>query len=138
MAVINVVPYIDVMLVLLVIFMATTPLLSQGVKVNLPQAPAQAIVPKQDPLIVSMDAHNLLYVNVAVQPDKPLTEAQLLQTLYQQQQKDQQKKIIRQVFIKADEKLSYGRVMSVMVLLQKAGVLNLGLITEPPSTVHLP
>ena len=70
---INVVPYIDVMLVLLVIFMITTPLLSQGVNVNLPQAKAQPLTPKdKEPLIISVDAEGNYYLNIAENPDQPL------------------------------------------------------------------
>jgi len=129
---INVVPYIDVMLVLLVIFMVTTPLLSQGIKVNLPQAQAQTITPSQEPLIVSVDQAGHLYLNTSVHPEDALAETQFSEAVSQQLQMAQQKKQIRQVFIKGDKNVNYGTVVSAMVLLQKAGAVNIGLITESP------
>jgi biopolymer transport protein TolR len=127
---INVVPYIDVMLVLLVIFMVTTPLLSQGVKVNLPKASAQTITQSQEPIIVSVDGEGHLYLNTTLHPDVVLDEVQLSQEVRQQLQLAQQKNQVRQVFIKGDKQVNYGRVVGTMVLLQKAGASNIGLITE--------
>lgn len=131
MAEINVVPYIDVMLVLLVIFMVTTPLLSQGVKVNLPKAHAQPIAAVQEPIIVSMDAAGHYYLNTASQPAMPQGIQQLTKELTRQLQLAQQKQMSRQVFVKADSKVDYGKVVSLMVLLQQAGAVNIGLLTEP-------
>lgn len=132
LAEINVVPYIDVMLVLLVIFMVTTPLLSQGIKVNLPKAQAQTISQSQAPLIVSVDAESHFYLNTALNPKMALDETQLNQAVRQQLQLAAQKKQQRQVFIKGDKQVNYGTVVSTMVLLQKAGAINIGLITESP------
>ena len=129
---INVVPYIDVMLVLLVIFMATTPLLSQGIKVNLPKAQAQTISQAQEPLIVSVDSEGHLYLNTAAHPQVALDENQLRQEVSQQLQLAEQKKQPRQVFVKGDKNVNYGKVVSAMVLLQKVGAVNIGLITESP------
>ncbi len=129
---INVVPYIDVMLVLLVIFMVTTPLLSQGIKVNLPKAQAQTISQSQEPLIVSVDGEGHLYLNTATHPQVALDENQLRQAVSEQLQLAQQKKQLRQVFVKGDKNVNYGKVVGVMVLLQKAGAVNVGLITESP------
>jgi biopolymer transport protein TolR len=133
LAEINVVPYIDVMLVLLVIFMATTPLLSQGIKVNLPKAQAQTIAQSQEPLIVSVDSAGHLYLNTAEHPDIALDENQLSQAVSQQLQLAEQKKQHRPVFVKGDKSVNYGKVVSAMVLLQKAGAMNIGLITETPT-----
>jgi biopolymer transport protein TolR len=131
LAEINVVPYIDVMLVLLVIFMVTTPLLSQGVKVNLPQAQAKAIPQRQEPLIVSIDAESHLYLNTG-HPEQALNIDQLTQQIKAQLQLAGQKKLTPQIFIKADKNINYGQVIQVMVSLQKAGATNIGLITESP------
>lgn len=129
LAEINVVPYIDVMLVLLVIFMVTTPLLSQGVKVNLPKAQAQTMTQFQEPLIISVNREGQLYLNTATHPEIALTEAQLSQQTREQLQLAEKKKMVRQVFVKADKDVNYGKVVSTMVLLQKAGAANIGLIT---------
>lgn len=131
LAEINVVPYIDVMLVLLVIFMATTPLLSQGVKVNLPKAQSQTIAQSQEPLIVSLNREGQLYLNTSTKSEVALSEAQLSQLVRDQLQLAEQKKMMRQVFVKADKDVNYGKVVRAMVLLQKAGAVNIGLITEP-------
>jgi biopolymer transport protein TolR len=133
LAEINVVPYIDVMLVLLVIFMVTTPLLSQGIKVNLPQAQAQTIAPAQEPIIISIDEKGLYYLNTAAHPEAALDAHQLSLEVSEQIRSADQKKAPRQVFVKGDKKVDYGKVVSVMVLLQQAGAVNIGLLTESPS-----
>ena len=135
MSEINVVPYIDVMLVLLVIFMVTTPLLSQGIKVNLPQAQAQTIAPAQEPLIVSVDEKGLYYLNTESNPEKALDAQQLSVTVSEQLRSAEQKKRPRQVFVKGDKKVDYGAVVTAMVLLQQAGAVNIGLLTESPAKV---
>lgn len=132
LAEINVVPYIDVMLVLLVIFMVTTPLLSQGIKVNLPQAQAQTIAPAQEPIIVSVDEKGLYYLNTAVHPETALDAKQLSLEVSEQIRSAEQKKSPRQVFVKGDKKVDYGKVVTAMVLLQQAGAINIGLLTESP------
>jgi biopolymer transport protein TolR len=129
---INVVPYIDVMLVLLVIFMVTTPLLSQGIKVNLPQAQAQTIAPAQEPMIVSIDEKGLYYLNTATHPETALDVHQLSLEVREQIRNAEQKKAPRQVFVKGDKKVDYGKIVTVMVLLQQAGAINIGLLTESP------
>ena len=133
---INVVPYIDVMLVLLVIFMATAPLLTQGVLVELPKAPSEPITDTEDdPLVVSVRADGAIFVNLGIQnADDEGTRV----TLYSLE--DQVAKIMRArpdvpVYVKADHKLDYGRVVGVMTVLQKAGAESVGLITEPPDLV---
>lgn len=132
MSEINVVPYIDVMLVLLVIFMVTTPLLSQGIKVNLPQAQAQTIAPAQEPIIVSIDVQGLYYLNTAAHPETALNADQLSREVSEQLRRAEQKKTPRQVFVKGDKKVDYGKVVTAMVLLQQAGAINIGLLTESP------
>ncbi|CAA0078944.1 Biopolymer transport protein ExbD [BD1-7 clade bacterium] len=126
---INVVPYIDVMLVLLVIFMVTAPLLTQGVKVELPQANSQLIdgKPDDEPLIVSIKADGSLYVNLgdAKEAQKPLAEI-----------KEMVKKVVAskpatQVLVWGDHRIEYGKVVALMSQLQGIGVQQVGLVTEP-------
>ncbi len=137
MADINVVPYIDVMLVLLVIFMITTPLLSQGINVDLPQAKAQPIVAKQEePIIVSVDAQGLYYLNTATNPDQPIDATTLRGEIAEQLQKSAQNpgSQPRQILVKGDQNVDYGKVVQAMVLLQQAGANNVGLITTQPDS----
>lgn len=134
LAEINVVPYIDVMLVLLVIFMITAPLLSQGVKVDLPQASAQSIPDKQrEPIIVSIDAQGNYYLNISQNPSQPITAgnltSQIATELSGQSQTEAWQQ--RQVLVKGDKNVDYGKVVQAMVLLQAAGAKSVGLITEP-------
>lgn len=131
---INVVPYIDVMLVLLVIFMATAPLLTQGVVVDLPKAPSQPIEDSpEDPLVVSLRRDGAIFMNLGIQDaDDEGTRV----TVYSLE--EQAGKILRTrkdvpVFIKADHNLDYGQVVAVMTVLQKAGAESVGLITDPPT-----
>lgn len=137
LAEINVVPYIDVMLVLLIIFMVTTPLLSQGVKVDLPKAQAQALDTKPpEPLIVSIDAQGNYYLNTATEPEKPLTNDELLLQAKQEiasdvnNQASNNNVIKRQILVKGDKNVDYGKVIKAMVILQQAGASNVGLMTQ--------
>ena len=134
---INVVPYIDVMLVLLVIFMATAPLLTQGVIVELPKAPSEPVSEQQDdPLVISVRADGAIFVNLGIQnADDQGTRV----TIYSLE--DQAGKILRArpdvpVYVKADHALDYGMVVGVMTVLQKAGAESVGLITDPPDLVE--
>lgn len=131
MAEINVVPYIDVMLVLLIIFMVTAPLLTQGIKVDLPDAAAEPLDPEltknNDPLILSVDATGLLYLNVGDNEDQPREPREILALA---------SAVLRQkpqtaVLVKADQNVPYGRVITAMVLLQRAGAKKLGFLTDP-------
>ena len=131
MAEINVVPYIDVMLVLLVIFMITAPLLAQGVKVELPQAAAQPLEnDSQDPLVVTVDAAGEIYMNVGGKNDSPVTADELVQrtTAVLRRQPD------TPVLVRGDQEVNYGRVVTVMTWLQLAGAPSVGLMTEMPDT----
>ena len=136
MSEINVVPYIDVMLVLLVIFMATAPLLTQGVKVDLPQAPSKSIdTNESDPLVVSMRKDGALFMNVGIQGVAQSEEDGTRVTVFSLE--EQAGKILHSranvpVYIKADHALDYGAVVRVMTVLQKAGAESVGLITDPP------
>lgn len=136
MAEINVVPFIDVMLVLLVIFMITTPLLTQGVKVDLPKTEARALPPDQkEPLIVTVDASGNYYLNIASKPNQAITArvlSNLVQTQLANAHPDQEQ---RPVLVRGDKDVNYGKVVEAMVLLQEAGASKVGLITQPqPST----
>ncbi|MEJ1296841.1 MAG: protein TolR [Candidatus Sedimenticola sp. (ex Thyasira tokunagai)] len=129
MAEINVVPYIDVMLVLLVIFMITAPLLTQGVKVDLPVADAEPLPPEMDdPVIVSVKANGDLFIDVGEGKNNPVDE----ETLFTRVRAVLTYKPKTPIMVKGDHNVDYGRVVSTMVLLQSAGVPNVGLITEPP------
>lgn len=131
MAEINVVPYIDVMLVLLVIFMITAPLLTQGVKVELPQASAEAIPPEdKEPVVVSVDAQGQYYINVGDNPDDPIDG----QTLAARVAAVLRRQPTTPVYVRGDTRVDYGSVMGAMTLLQGAGAPSVGLITEAPET----
>jgi len=130
MAEINVVPYIDVMLVLLIVFMVTAPLLMQGVKVDLPQAPSAPIdQDKDEPLIVSIKADGSYYLKMGGDPEaaKPLDEIKKMVTA-----------VIRRapetpILVWGDTKVPYGTVVALMSELQNAGAPSVGLVTEPPN-----
>ena len=127
MSEINVVPYIDVMLVLLVIFMVTAPLLSQGVDVDLPEADAKVIDTKQqEPVIVSIDKNGKFYLNLGKSPNKPIKDKDLVKKVSAVMRSREQSTI----YVRGDKNVSYGKVVSVMALLQKAGVGNVGLMTD--------
>ena len=130
MAEINVVPYIDVMLVLLVIFMITAPLLTQGVHVDLPKAQTQSLTRNQEPIIVSVDADGKYYLNVAVNPSQPITKEILQQRVAAELQTGKSNGKERPVFVKGDRKVDYGAVVQAMVLLKNAGAQSVGLVTE--------
>ena len=129
---INVVPYIDVMLVLLIIFMITAPLLNQGVKVNLPKAAARTLpanMQRSKPIVLSLDAQGRLYLTVDGGTIGP-TDADTVRSRVQAalaSNPDQP------VLFKADTSVSYGRVMKAMVVLQSAGAKKVGFITLPPA-----
>lgn len=128
---INVVPFIDVMLVLLVIFMITTPLLTQGVKVELPKTTAQAMPEQQkEPLIVTVDSSGNYYLNLSDKPNQPIT-ARALSNLVTTQLTSQQGGEQRPVLVRGDKSVNYGKVVEAMVLLQEAGAKSVGLITQP-------
>jgi len=126
---INVVPYIDVMLVLLIIFMITAPLLTQGIKVNLPKAAAETLQQhNQDPLVLSVDARGRLYVNVGAHPRDPIDDETALVRATVALRREPG----RPVLVNADQSISYGRVVQAMALLQQAGATAIGFQTAPP------
>ncbi len=133
---INVVPYIDVMLVLLIIFMVTAPLLTQGVKVELPQAGAEPIadVPNHPPLVLSVDAEGNLYINVGDDEDEPASAKDIVaRTAAVLRNRPQ-----TPVLVKADRAVAYGYVVGAMVLLQQGGADNVGFVTDPLDTYPVP
>jgi len=130
MAEINVVPYIDVMLVLLIIFMVTAPMLMQGVQVQLPQAASEPVDTDDDsePVIVSIKADGTYYINLGGDEEqaKPLEEI-----------KETVSRVLRQrpdtpVLVWGDQQVGYGVVVRLMTELQSAGAPSVGLVTEPP------
>jgi len=128
MSQINVVPYIDVMLVLLIIFMVTAPLLQQGVEVDLPDAPSEPLsedLREQDPLVVNVDRQGQFYVN---QDKRPVDDESLADAVSALLKVDPK----RPVYVRGDQNVDYGRVVTAMVILQNAGAEGIGLITEPP------
>lgn len=132
---INVVPYIDVTLVLLVIFVITAPLLTQGVKVELPKAASEPIETKEEniePLVVTVDLNGNYYLNIGENPKKAIDHQALVNkvaALLRHQPKTQ-------VLVRGDKDVSYGKVVTAMALLQKAGAPSVGLITEAPEPVN--
>jgi len=128
---INVVPYIDVMLVLLIIFMVTAPLLTQGIKVELPKAGAEPLpedlIRDHQPLVLSVDKQGRYYLNIGKEHDTPLTDqivADRVSAVLRREPKTP-------VLVKADRSVPYGRVVTGMVLLQQAGAAQIGFITDP-------
>jgi len=136
MSEINVVPYIDVMLVLLIIFMVTAPLLTQGIKVELPKAGAEPIADSsnQMPLILSVDQSGNLFLNVGDNEDKP----QSSQTIIDRTRSVLQSQPATMVLVKADRSVAYGNVVGAMVLLQQGGAKDIGFVTDPLESYPIP
>src|SRR5262245_35965354 len=120
---INVTPLVDVMLVLLVIFMVTAPIIQQGVQVNLPQVRASAITGSDEPLVVSIAKNGRIYLN-----DNAMSLTELGQKLraIKQLQAD------KQVSLRADQDVRYGIVMKTIAEIKQAGIEKLGMVTRPP------
>ncbi len=137
MSEINVVPYVDVTFVLLVIFMATAPLLTQGVQVDLPNAPSEPIADNQDdPLVISMRADGAIFVNLGIQNADDEGTRVTIYSLADQAEKILGARPDVPVYVKADKTLDYGQVITVMTVLQKAGAESVGLITDPPELIE--
>ena len=130
MSEINVVPYIDVMLVLLIIFMVTAPMLTQGVKVDLPQTSSDPIQAEKDveAIIVSVDSNGAYYVEVGDRGSDPMA----LEDLQSEVAKILSQRSNSEVLVRGDEQVRYGTVVRLMSALQMAGAANIGLITEAP------
>lgn len=122
------VPYIDVMLVMLVIFMITAPLLNQGVDVDLPQADAEPMNDsQQDPVVLTVDAEGRYFLNVGGDPEQEIdAETLLLRTAAVLRQRPR-----AVVLVRGDSSVDYGLVVAAMSLLQQAGAAKVGLVTEP-------
>ncbi len=131
MAEINVVPYIDVMLVLLIIFMVTAPLLKEGVKVDLPDASAKPIdaefLKNHEPLILTIDASGRLYLNFGQNQEQPVAEDVIASRTAALLRREPQTPVL----VKADTTVAYGSVVRAMVLLQHAGASKVGFLTDP-------
>ncbi|MDE0192256.1 MAG: protein TolR [Gammaproteobacteria bacterium] len=136
MSEINVVPYIDVMLVLLVIFMVTAPLTTQGVEVDLPSADSAPLSNEEDPLVITVNANGDIFVNTGMpRPGAEGTRATIFSLL------DQAEKILEvrpdlPVYVRGDQGVTYGEVVRVMSVLQRAGAGSIGLITDPVESLE--
>jgi len=136
MAEINVVPYIDVMLVLLIIFMVTAPLLTQGIKVELPKSGAEPIEESSNnlPLILSIDAEGNFYLNVGEDEDEAIGSKEIVA---------QTARVLNAspdtpIYVKADRTVPYGVVVGGMVMLQQAGADSVGFVTDPLDSYPVP
>jgi len=131
MAEINVVPYIDVMLVLLIIFMITAPLLTQGISVDLPRAGAEPLDPElmrdNEPLVLSINREGELFLNIGGDEEMPIDEQTVLTRTAAVLRRNSQTPVL----VKADQAVSYGRVVTGMVILQRAGAEKVGFLTDP-------
>ena len=126
---INIVPFMDVMLVLLIIFMVTAPMLTQGVDVDLPKATAKTIKDSdQKPIVVSVDKQGDYFLNIATPADKPLDAVSIARQVKEALIADPQ----RTVLVKGDQEVPYGKVVAAMVVLQQAGAPSVGLLTRTP------
>jgi len=125
---INVVPYIDVMLVLLIIFMVTAPLLTQGIEVELPKAGAEPLDPGDaEPLVLSIDREGQMFLNVGDDPEAPLDQ----RTVAKRTAAVLRRAPETPVLVRADTLVAYGEVVTAMVLLQQAGAEEVGFLTDP-------
>ena len=131
MSQINVVPFIDVMLVLLIIFMITAPMLQQGVEVDLPQAEAETLDTDRqhsEPIVVTVTATGALSVNQGPRANQPLATGELIELVQGLLAATPD----LQTYVRGDRNVDYGRVIDAMVALQRAGAGRVGLLTEPP------
>lgn len=128
---INVVPYIDVMLVLLIIFMVTAPLLTQGIEVELPDAAAEPLADEllrdHQPLILSVNAGGELFLNIGKDEDQPIDEVTVVARTLAVLRREPETPVL----VRADETVAFGRVVTAMVLLQQAGAEKVGFVTDP-------
>jgi biopolymer transport protein TolR len=126
---INVVPYIDVMLVLLVIFMVTAPLLTQGVDVELPETSANTISSEEEPVTLYVDGRGRYFLDVGTDKDSPVSDEDVVARIGAVLRN----KPKTMVLVKADQAVPYNRVANGMSLLQQAGATKLGFVTDSPS-----
>lgn len=128
MAEINVVPYIDVMLVLLVVFMITAPMMTQGIQVDLPDTTSAPVQTDQEPVVVTVKADGSYFINVGEDSRKSAT----LETVKGHVLRIRKHQPGTLFLVEGDTEVSYGKVIELMAALQGAGVEKLGLVTEPP------
>ena len=134
LAEINVVPYIDVMLVLLVIFMITAPMLTQGVKVELPQAKTSSIEANSEPpFIISIDQKGQYFINDENQQAQAQSLHNILVRIMAETKMALDSKLKKQILVRGDKNVPYGLVIDLMATLKNAGIENVGLMTEPLS-----
>ncbi|HRD71051.1 MAG: protein TolR [Legionella sp.] len=128
---INVVPYIDVMLVLLVIFMITAPMLSQGVTVDLPKAASQNLQPtEREPIIVSVNQQGTYFLNISSTPADPIEAQAMVVRVAAELELARQSGQKLNVLVKGDQGVVYGKVVQAMALLKQAGAEQVGLLTD--------
>lgn len=131
---INVVPYIDVMLVLLVIFMITAPMLTQGVTVDLPQAMTETIKSSdREPIIVSVNKNGEYFLNINSNPTEVISTKNLMVRVAAELTLAKETKTDLPVLVKGDKGVAYGKVVQVMSLLKQSGASQVGLLTDTPN-----
>lgn len=130
---INVVPYIDVMLVLLVIFMITAPMLSQGVTVDLPKVASESLPTKdREPIVVSVNQQGEYFLNISENPAAPMEPHAIMVRVAAELELAKESKEQLPVLVKGDQNVEYGKVVVAMGLLKEAGASQVGLLTENP------
>ena len=122
MSEINVTPFVDVMLVLLIIFMVTAPFMQMGIEVDLPKAQAQALEPEENNMILSIDAERKIFLGDTEIPREVLEEKLRANKRLQAD---------KEIFLQADRALSYGYVVDIMAVLKNSGIESLGMVTDP-------
>jgi biopolymer transport protein TolR len=127
---INVVPYIDVMLVLLIIFMVTAPLLNLGVDIQLPQSKAKSVQNDKEPAVISVDQEGKLYLTLGPAKREPIEPDALVAKVSAFVRENPQLPFL----VAGDQRADYGRIYQAMVLLQSAGVAKVGLMSQPVQT----
>lgn len=136
MADINVVPYIDVMLVLLVIFMITAPILTQGVTVDLPKAASAPLkAADREPIIVSVNRNGEYFLNIYANPESPIEPQALMVRVAAELELARQSSQALNVLVKGDQGVAYGKVVAAMSLLKQAGAAQVGLLTDSSNEV---
>ena len=131
MSEINVVPYIDVMLVLLVIFMITAPILTQGVTVDLPKATSESLkAADREPIIVSVNREGEYFLNIYTNPSEPIDPQTLMVRVAAELELARQSGQSLNVLVKGDQGVPYGKVIVAMSLLKQAGAAQVGLLTD--------
>jgi len=126
LAEINIIPLVDVVLVLLIIFMVTAPMLKEGIDIDLPEVGADSVESQQDDFIVSIDSLGRIYLNEDKKEKYSIVSVEeRLEEIFTDRKK-------KEIYLKADRGIKYGYVMEVMAAAQRAGVQRVGMITNPP------